>query len=223
MPTAKQFIDAVKRRLKTARDIDVRYCEGLEQLPKAERDEMAALLKSYLGQPLTAEMRRRLSFPRQLKLYWEYTAAGEANLFNGEVSLNNVGVALLEKDMTFLDYGANPELAALDIYRVLEDHPYMGDGYLTVLGLNDAFTDVELFALEKLKPLRLRLSLEEYQQCVAWTLGYGHWQYLFIEGLPRSMSEYMQKTYRPKLIKDLRTLWPDDDLGEFLALVDRAA
>ena len=222
MLTAKQFIDAIKRRLKTARGIDVRYREGLEPFPTAERDEMAALLKSYLGQPLTAEMRRRLSFPRHLKLYWEYTAAGEANLFNGEISLNNVGVALLEKDFSFMDYGANPELTYLDIYRILEDHPYMGDGYLTVLGLNDAFTDVELFALEKLKPLRLRLNFEEYHRCVAWTLGYGHWQYLFIEGLPPSMSEYMQKTYRPKLIRDLGTLWPDDDLSEFLALVDRA-
>jgi hypothetical protein len=222
MLTAKQFTDAVARRLKAAAKIDVRYNEGLRPVPAAERDELAARLAAYLGPSLSADMKRRLSFPRHFKLYWEYPAAKEADIFNGEVSLYNLADALMEKDFSFLNYAENPELAFLDTYRILDDHPYVGDGNMTLVALNDAFTDVDLHYMSEYKPRKLRLNFEEYHRCLAMTLGYTNWQFLFCEGLDPSTSEYMRKTYRPKLIRDLRTLWPDDDLGEFLALVDRA-
>lgn len=222
MLTAKQFTDALARRLKTARKIDVRQSEGLKPLPAAERDALAATLKAYLGTKPSAEMLRRLSYPRYLQLYWQYAAEKESDIFNGEISLNNIGVALLEKDFSFVDYGKHPELTVLDTYRVLDDHPHIGDGNMAAVTLNEEFTDVDLHYLEMFKPYRLKLTLEEYHQCLTVTLGYTHWQFLFCEGLDASSHDYMQTTYRAKLTKDLRTLWPDDDLKEFFALVDRA-
>ncbi|MFL6256308.1 MAG: hypothetical protein ACJ74T_14985 [Pyrinomonadaceae bacterium] len=222
MLTGKQFVDAVARRLKTASKIEVRYKEGLDPVPVAERDKLAARLAAYLGPALSKEMLRRLSFPRHFKLYWEYPAADEPDIFNGEVSLYNLADSLMEKDFSFLNYAEKPELAFLDTYRILDEHPYIGDGNMTVIALNDDFTDVGLHYLSEYKLYKLKLSFEEYHQCLAATLGYTHWQFLFCEGLDASTHEHMQTTYRAKLSKDLRMLWPGEDLGEFFALVDRA-
>jgi hypothetical protein len=221
MLTAKRFTDAIAKRLKMARQIDIRYCEGLTPTPEAEQEKLAALLKAYLGPPPSEKMRRRLSFPRHVKLYWEYEVGKD--LFTGEISLNNLGVALLEKDFSsIINYAEQPELAFLDVYRILEDRPYGGDGYMTLIGLNDAFTDVDLYYFYRGKPHRLRLSFEDYLRCLMVTLGYSHWQFLFCEGLDPQMRDHMQNTYRPKLVKDINTIWPGTDLSGFFALVDRA-
>lgn len=222
MLTAKQFTDAIDRRIKTASKIKVRDSGGLKPLPAAERSELAETIKSLLGKPPSAEMLRRLTYPRHLKLYWEYAAEKESDIFNGEISLSNIGVALLDNDFSYVDYGKHPELTVLDTYRIIDDHPHIGDGNMVAVTLNDEFTDVDLHYVKMFKPYRLNLTLEEYHQCLTVTLGYTHWQSLFCEGLDASAREYARTTYRAKLTKDLHTLWPGEDLGEFFALVDRA-
>lgn len=223
--TARQLTDEIARRLKSAaRKLSVTYCEGLRPVSATERKALATRLEACLGGTLSAEMQHRLSFPRHVKLHWEYEAADAAPLINGEISLHNVGIAVLEKDFSYVDYGANPHLTFLDTYRILEDKPYGGDGNMTIVSLNDAFTDVELHYTEMFRPPhRIRLSYEEYLRCELVTLGYSHWQFLFCEGLNPQMSEHMHGPYKQKLVHDLHMLWPDLDLGELLALAERAA
>ena len=92
---------------------------------------------------------------------------------------------------------------------------------MTVFGLNDDFTDIELFYLSEYKLYRLKLSYEEYLECLTTTLGYTNWQFLFCRELKPAMSRYMQKTYKPKLVRDLNTVWPGIDLEQFFALAER--
>jgi hypothetical protein len=219
---AHDFVSTIEARLKAARGLDLRYCEGLAVTADTEVQALAEKLTAYLGEPPTEAMRRRLAMPRHFKLYWE-AAIGKPPGANGEVSLYNVADALIEQDFSSLNYAENPDLAFLDTYRILDDHPYIGDGNLAVIGLNDAFTDVNLFHMSEYKLYPLALSFDEYVDCVATTLGYTHWQFLFCKGLPATRRRHARGPYRKKLRADLQRLWPELDLAAFDALVDRAA
>src|SRR5438105_4071678 len=137
MLTAKTFTSAIARRLKEAKQLDVRNRNGLEPLSARESDELAARFAAHLGRPLSSVMQQRMSYPRLLELYWEHNAAKEKNSFNGEISLYNIADAVMRKDFSFLNYAENPDLEFLDVYRILDEHPHIGDGNMTVFGLND--------------------------------------------------------------------------------------
>ena len=108
--------------------------------------------------------------------------------------------------------------------RVLDDRPTGGDGVMTLLALDDAFTDVELFLLPEglsSRPYRLALSYEEYLRCALTVLGYSHWQLPFCVGLPERMHDWAHGRFVRKLEADLARVLPEVDLTEFLALSGR--
>jgi hypothetical protein len=225
MLTGKQFTDAVARRLRAAQGIEVVRREGLAPLAPARRDVFARKLKRLLGQPLSPAMLRRLSYPTHVKLFWRYPP-GDVDLprgegFGGEIYLYNLGLALTEKDFSHIDFGESPELKFLEAYRILDEHPSIGDGRLTLVRVNDEATDVELSYLVEWKPHRLRLTFEEYHWCQSVMLGYADWQLLFSDDLEPSLRKATKTTFRKRIASDLKKVWADADLGEFFDLADR--
>lgn len=224
--TPRQVTAAVIKRLREARDIEIIQREGWAALAPAERDTLARQLKRHLGQPLAPTMLQRLSYPVNARLYWRYPH-GDVDLprdegFAGEVCLYNLAESLTKKDFSHIDYKKSPDLKFLEEYRILDEHPNLGDGQMTLVRLNDAATDVELFHLSGWKLYRLRLTFEEYHWCQAVTLGYANWQLMFCDGLRPRVREDMQTTFRERLASDLNKVWPGTDLGELFALADRA-
>jgi hypothetical protein len=226
MITAGQFTAAVVRRLKAAHEIEVVRRAGLTPLTTSGRDVFARQLKRYLGVPLSPVMLRRLSYPANAQLYWHYpradVEADRAEGFAGEFCIYNLAAALTKKDFSFIDFEESPDLEFLAPYRILDEHPQVGDGRMTLVRPNADSTDVELYFLNEWKLHRLGLSFEEYHWCQTVTLGYANWQLLFCADLRPAAREAVRTTFRERIRKDLNKVWPGDDLGEFFALVDRA-
>ena len=71
MLTARQFVDEIASRLRTAmKPLAVRSCEGLRPTSMAKWKVLAAQLEACLGVASSAAMKHRLSFPRRVGLYW---------------------------------------------------------------------------------------------------------------------------------------------------------
>jgi hypothetical protein len=219
--TGDEFAAAIVARLESARGIMVRERSGVEAPTAAEAAARRARLAETLGEPLTPPMAARVAYPHRLQLYWQLDQPGARQGAAGEIGFSDVATAILERDLSFLDYAAHPELEYLDTYRILDDHPHMGDGVTTVIALNAAFTDVELFLFADQGLRRLALTFEEYARCLTLTLGYANWQYLFCTDLPARMRAHVRGPYTRRLVRDLERIWPDHGPGELLALARR--
>lgn len=218
-----QLIATIDRRLKAAgQKIRVELREGFAPTPKHQRDPLAQRLRRYLGVPLGEALLQRLQYPQRLSVYWQYESPDGSRVFSGEICLHNVAVSLLEKELSSVNYVENPDLEFLDTYRVFDEHPRIGDGNMTLIAMNEALTDVELFVLSEWKLHKLELSFEEYLQCLAVTMGYAGWPFFFCQDLRPSMHEFFETTGKKELIQDLRTIWPGLDLSGFLKLVKRS-
>jgi hypothetical protein len=219
--TSDEFAAAITIRLEAAHGMAVRARSGIEATSAEEAAERGAGLAEYLGQPLSPQMAARVAYPRRLQLYWQYDPPGERTGATGEIGMSDIATTLLERDFSFLDYSAHPELEYLDTYRILDDHPHMGDGVMTVVSLDATFTDVELFLFAEQALHRLALTFEEYARCLTLTLGYANWQFLFCPDLPPRMRKHVHGPYARRLARDLERIWPGQDHGELFALVQR--
>jgi hypothetical protein len=225
MLTPRQFAMAIPRRLREARDIEVVKREGWWHLGTSSRDVFARRLKRHLGRPLSPVMLKRLTYPTNGRLYWQYPR-GDVDLphsecFSGEICLYNLGLSLVEKDFSHIDFKESPDLEFLEPCRILDEHPSIGDGQMTLVRLNDEGTDVELFFLSRWTLYPLALSFEEYHWCQTVTLGYANWPLLFCPDLPASDRRSMRTSFRTEMARNLNKIWPGTDLGELFALADR--
>lgn len=223
MMKADQLIATIDQRLKAAgQKIQVEVRDGLTPTPKRQQEWLAQRLKRYLGIPVSGALLQRLQSPQKLRVHWKYESPDGSHLFSGEICLHNIGVSLLENELSFVNGVENPDLEFLDRYRVFDEHPSIGDGNMTLIALNETFTDIELFVLSEWKLHKLDLSFEEYLQCLPVTMGLAGWPFFFCQDLRPSMHEFLTTTGKKELIRDLQTIWPGLDLSGFLKLVKRS-
>jgi tetratricopeptide (TPR) repeat protein len=219
---ADQLIATIDQRLKAAgQKIRVEFREGFTPTPKRQQDWLAQRLRRYLGVPVSEALLQRLQYPRKLRVHWQYENSDESHVFSGEICLYNIAVSLLENELP-LNYVESPDLEFLDRYRVFDDRPSFGDGNLTLIALNETFTDIELFVLSEWKLHKLDLSFEEYLQCLPVTMGHAGWPFFFCQDLRPSMHEYFETKGKKELIRNLQTIWPGLDLSGFFKLVNRS-
>lgn len=222
MMKADQLIATIDRRLKAAgQKIRVEVRDGLAPTPKRQQERLAQRLRRYLGVPLSEALLQRLQYPQKLRVHWQYESPDGSRVFSGEICLHNIAAAILENELS-LNYAENPDLEFLDRYRVLDEHPSIGDGNMTLIALNETLTDLELFVLSEWKLHKLDLSFEEYLQCLPVTMGHAGWPFFFCQDLRPSMHAYFETTGKKEFIRNLQTIWPGLDLSGFLKLVKRS-
>jgi tetratricopeptide (TPR) repeat protein len=223
MMKADQLIATIDQRLKAAgQKIRVEVRGGFTPTPKRQQEWLAQRLRRYLGMPVSEALLQRLQYPQKLRVHWRYESPDESHVFSGEICLHNIAVSLLENELSFVNYAENPDLEFLDRYRVFDDHPSIGDGNMTLIALNETFTDIELFVLSEWKLHKLDLSFEEYLQCLPVTMGHAGWPFFFCQDLRPSVHEFFETTGKKELIRNLQTIWPGLDLSGFLRLVKRS-
>jgi hypothetical protein len=171
-------------------------------------------------------MLARLAYPPQAHVHWRYPPsdvdADRAEIFVGELCMHNLAAALTKKELSFVNIEESPGLDSLAPYRILDEHPLIGDARMTLVRLNDDSTDVELYFLRDWQPHRLALTFEEYAWCQTFMLGYANWQNLFCDDASLAAGRIVRKDLAEKIRSDLNKVWPGEDLSEFFTLATRA-
>jgi hypothetical protein len=149
-----------------------------------------------------------------LHVFWKYKKE-EENFIQGEFNIFDPFTAFAHNDAGTVIYSLPQEP---DFLCYIDSHPIICDDVYALAAIDEVEGTVLGYS-DSGNVFTLSINWEEYHECLIHSLGYPHWQMLFVEKLDSDQVKWLNEQYLPKMVADIKLCFPKKNLASFISLM----